>query len=96
MDFFCFPDKKVQPQTSETSSVVEKSQSRGGINLFGSTPPPDEDDWDTKSVQSSDNEDQFSYRIDYNAAGSSLFDDEPPSLGPNESSGIVRDENVTR
>ncbi|XP_018568410.1 WASH complex subunit 2 [Anoplophora glabripennis] len=95
-------DPKEAPQSqmvnSEpgTSNVVEKSETRTTINLFGSSPPPDDDDWDTKSVPSSDNEDQFSFRIDYNTAGSSLFDNEPPSLGPNESSGIVRDENVTR
>lgn len=80
----------------ETSNATDKSQSRSGINLFGSSPPPDDEDWDTKSAQSSDNEDQFSYRIDYNAARSSLFDNEPPSLGPNDSSGIVRDANITR
>nr|XP_023017779.1 WASH complex subunit 2 isoform X2 [Leptinotarsa decemlineata] len=71
----------------------EQKEDKVIVRLFDSTPPPDDDDgdWDTKSDNFSDSDDYTSYRADENLQRSNLFDDEPPSLGPNDSSGIVRD-----
>ncbi|KAJ8978797.1 hypothetical protein NQ317_015522 [Molorchus minor] len=88
------PTKSEPKSTPPDASIVTRRSE--GVNLFGTTPPPDDDIWDTKSDNFSDGEDQFSYRFDSNAGGSSLFDNEPPFLGPDESSGIVRDHNITR
>lgn len=67
------------------------------ISIFDSIPPPDDcEDWDTKSDSLSDTEDFLPYQAQETFSRSSVFDDEPPSLGPNESSGIVRDYNATR
>ncbi|CAH1962932.1 unnamed protein product [Acanthoscelides obtectus] len=80
-----------------SSTKEEPKEQKPVISLFSSAPPSDdEDDWDTKSDNVSDNDDYRPYSIDDNGSRSSLFDNEPPSLNPNESSGIVRDQNVTR
>ncbi|CAG9820659.1 unnamed protein product [Phaedon cochleariae] len=79
------PDSKLEANMTPT------------IRLFDSTPPPDDDgDWDSKSDNFSYTEDFTPYQIEGNLDRSSLFDNEPPSLDANESSGIVRDQNTTR
>ncbi|VEN44424.1 unnamed protein product [Callosobruchus maculatus] len=80
-----------------SSTKEEPKEQKPVISLYSSAPPSDdEDDWDTRSDNMSDTEEYRPYSIDDNVSRSSLFDNEPPSLNPNESSGIVRDQNVTR
>ncbi|KAG5900057.1 hypothetical protein JTB14_016031 [Gonioctena quinquepunctata] len=84
--------------TAELTSTEhsEPREEKVTVRLFDSSPPPDDNyDWDTKSDNFSDAEDYTPYSVDENLQRASLFDDEPPSLGPNESSGIVGD-NSTR
>nr|CAI5856430.1 unnamed protein product [Callosobruchus analis] len=80
-----------------SSTKEEPKEQKPVISLYSSAPPSDdEDDWDTRSDNISDTDEYRPYSIDDNVSRSSLFDNEPPSLNPNESSGIVRDQNVTR
>lgn len=65
------------------------------INIFDPNPPPDLDDWDTKSEQNIFDDDIYTFdnseHVSHNR--SSVFDREPPSAF-NESSGIVRDQSA--
>nr|CAH7769666.1 unnamed protein product [Callosobruchus chinensis] len=93
-------DTLFEPQSSNailSSTKEEPKEQKPVISLYSSAPPSDdEDDWDTRSDNMSDTDEYRPYSIDDNVSRSSLFDNEPPSLNPNESSGIVRDQNVTR
>ncbi|XP_072388516.1 uncharacterized protein [Diabrotica undecimpunctata] len=67
------------------------------VSLFDSTPPPDEDDWDTKSDTFSDTEDFLSYRPEENSSTRAiLFDNEPPSLYADESGEVVEENENAR
>lgn len=85
-------------KTEDSSSLVSKNASiKPTVSLLDVVPPPvDCDDWDTKSDSLSDQEDLLSYQEEENLTRSSVFDNEPPSLTQNESSGIVKDFNNTR
>lgn len=71
------------------------------INVFDPTPPPV--DWDALSDNSADSDnlsltDGILERTSYQQSHtvSSIFDEAPPSLDMNYSSGIVKDGNATR
>ncbi|XP_028141969.2 WASH complex subunit 2C isoform X1 [Diabrotica virgifera virgifera] len=80
--------KSISPPTLSVPSVV---------SLFDSTPPPDEDDWDTKSDTFSDPDDFLPYRpVENSSNRANLFDNEPPSLCAEESSDVVEDDKNAR
>lgn len=58
------------------------------VDLFSSTPPPLDDDWD---VNVDNIEENVPYEYPTFNTRSNLFDNEPPSLTLNETSGIVKD-----
>lgn len=69
--------------------VVESNNEKSyQVDLFGSSPPPMDDDWD---INVDNVEDNVPYESSIVNTRSSLFDDEPPSLFLNETSGIVKD-----
>ncbi|XP_060533429.1 WASH complex subunit 2 isoform X2 [Cylas formicarius] len=95
------PEIKV---TSTTSDKPSKSTSKDStkksrvINLFDPTPPPDDNFWDNSDDSDLEG---FSINDDFNREptprrGSSLFNNDPPSINPNDSSGIVRDQDSIR
>ncbi|CAG9834891.1 unnamed protein product [Diabrotica balteata] len=80
-----------------TATLTATSSVPPVVSLFDSTPPPDEDDWDTKSDTFSDTEDFLSYRPEENSSTRPiLFDNEPPSLYADESSDVVEDDENAR
>ncbi|KAJ8963320.1 hypothetical protein NQ318_018789 [Aromia moschata] len=74
-------ESQVSVPIIEPSNVTRQAE---GIGLFGSSPPPDDGSWDAKSDHFSEGDDNFSYDFYGNTGGSSLFDNEPPSLRPDE------------
>ncbi|XP_056639918.1 WASH complex subunit 2 [Diorhabda sublineata] len=77
--------------SGSTSEKLFVQDSVPVVALFESTPPPDDYEWDNKSDILSDTEDFLGYGRDKNdIIISSVFDNEPPSLNEDESSGIVK------
>lgn len=83
--------------SQDPTAIPKDSLFNISISPFDSVPPPANcDDWDTKSDSLSDVEEYDRSRVDETYSRFSVFDNEPPSLGPNESSGIVRDYSTNR
>lgn len=94
-----FPEDTFSASHETVRSVMPKERLVNPIiNLFDSIPPPDDcDDWDVNSDSPSEQDDYIPYHhADEKFNRSSIFDNEPPSLGPNEPNEIERNSSDSR